>query len=87
MAEREFLLRPEPLTREAFAPFGDVIETSMHQSDAMNEARFERFDDLCNVDIAPGGAGGLFGGDYPEPIVEHKPAREKAIAVFKALTA
>lgn len=52
MAEREFVLRAQPLTREAFAPFGDVIEASVNPSEAMNEARFERFDDLCNIDIA-----------------------------------
>ncbi len=45
-------LRPEPLTKERFAPYGDVIESSLKASDAMNEARFERFDDLCSVNIA-----------------------------------
>ncbi len=44
-------LRPVPLTRERFAPYGDVIESSFQVSEAMNEARFERFDDLCTVDI------------------------------------
>ena len=44
-------LRPEPLTRERFAPYGDVIEASHGAANAMNEARFERFDDLCNVNI------------------------------------
>ncbi|MDJ0750461.1 MAG: ureidoglycolate lyase [Woeseiaceae bacterium] len=44
-------LRPVPLTRERFAPYGDVIESSLRVSEAMNESRFERFDDLCAVDI------------------------------------
>lgn len=44
-------LKPVPLTRERFEPYGDVIESSRSQSDAMNEARFERFDDLCHVDL------------------------------------
>ena len=44
-------LQPELLTRERFAPYGDVIETSRESSDAMNEARFERFDDLCKIDL------------------------------------
>jgi ureidoglycolate lyase len=44
-------LQPELLTRERFAPYGDVIETSREGSDAMNEARFERFDDLCKIDL------------------------------------
>ena len=47
-------LRPEPLTRERFAPYGDVIDASHDNINAMNEARFERFDDLCQVDMAGG---------------------------------
>ncbi|MBT8086757.1 MAG: ureidoglycolate lyase [Gammaproteobacteria bacterium] len=54
MAEREIVLRPQPLTRQAFAPFGDVIEASEQRPEAMNEARFERFDDLCNIDLVSG---------------------------------
>ena len=44
-------LKAESLTSERFAPYGEVIETSREGSDAMNSARFERFDDLCNVDV------------------------------------
>ena len=44
-------LQPELLTSERFAPYGDVVETSRDASDAMNEARFERFDDLCKIDL------------------------------------
>lgn len=56
MAERhDISLRPLPLTRERFAPYGDVIEAGLERADAMNAARFERFDDLCKVDIAAGG--------------------------------
>jgi ureidoglycolate lyase len=44
-------LQAELLTQERFAPYGDVIETSRESSDAMNEARFERFDDLCKIDL------------------------------------
>ena len=56
MAERTAIsLRPEPLTHERFAAFGDVIEAALGKSAAMNAARFERFDDLCQVDIAEGG--------------------------------
>ncbi len=47
-------LVPVPLTRERFAPYGDVIETSPDFASAMNDARFERFDNLCNVDLADG---------------------------------
>lgn len=56
MAERTAIsLSPEPLTRERFVPYGDVIEATLDKPAAMNAARFERFDDLCQVDIAEGG--------------------------------
>ena len=48
-------LRPEPLTGERFAAYGDVIEASAASHQPMNEARFERFDDLCAVDVAAPG--------------------------------
>ncbi len=48
-------LKAQPLTPERFAPYGDVIETSREGSDAMNEARFERFDDLCGVELTNDG--------------------------------
>ena len=48
-------LKPLPLTRERFQPFGDVIEARGTQREAMNAARFERFDDLCNVDVGADG--------------------------------
>jgi len=44
-------LRPLPITRERFAPFGDVISASASVVNAMNEARFERFDDLAKIDV------------------------------------
>ena len=48
-------LKPLPLTSERFAPYGDVVGASKEQTDAMNADRFERFDDLCGIDIAEGG--------------------------------
>ncbi len=47
-------LTPVPLTRERFAPFGDVIETAEVRSAPMNDVRFSRFDDLCSVDVGEG---------------------------------
>ena len=44
-------LQPRPLTKERFAPYGDIIEASPGAANAMNDARFERFDDLCAVDV------------------------------------
>ena len=48
-------LKPLSLTAERFAPYGDVIGTSSERNDAMNAERFERFDDLCGVDMANDG--------------------------------
>jgi len=43
-------LKAEVLTRERFAPFGDVIETAADRAGEMNASRFDRFDDLCRVE-------------------------------------
>ena len=50
------LLSPEPLTREAFRPFGDVIEmaAAAHHF-TINQGFTERFNDLAHVDVAPEG--------------------------------
>ncbi|MDH3372409.1 MAG: ureidoglycolate lyase [Gammaproteobacteria bacterium] len=48
-------LRAKPLTKERFAPYGDVIESVVDRTTAMNAARFERFDDLCAVDMKDDG--------------------------------
>ena len=47
-------LRPTPLTGERFAPYGEVIEASRATIAAMNEDRFQRFDDLCELDAGDG---------------------------------
>ncbi len=48
-------LKPQPLTREAFAPFGDVIETLGAEHYPINEGTTERFHDLAAVEVAEGG--------------------------------
>jgi len=48
-------LKPLPLTSERFAPYGDVIESVMDRKAAMNAARFERFDDLCAIEMSDNG--------------------------------
>ena len=45
------ILTPLPLTAERFAPFGDVIGVSQDTREPMNEARFERFNDLAQLNI------------------------------------
>ena len=52
MAETDAIsLKPLPLTRERFAPYGDVIEAAHGHVTTMNDARFERFDELCSADV------------------------------------
>lgn len=40
-----------PLTREAFLPYGDVIETQGRDFFHINEGKVKRFHDLANVEI------------------------------------
>lgn len=49
------MLDPRPLTREAFAPFGEVIETEGAHSYPINEGTTTRFHDLAEVDVATEG--------------------------------
>lgn len=44
------LLRPEPLTRELFRDFGDVIETDGAQHFGMNSGALERYYDLADIE-------------------------------------
>jgi ureidoglycolate lyase len=53
-------LRPEPLTKAAFAPFGDVIEIEGARHFGINQGFAERYHDLARLDTT--GAGG-------EPII------------------
>jgi len=45
-------LQPRPLSRENFAPFGDVIETAGSTSFPINDGMVERFHDLARIEIA-----------------------------------
>jgi ureidoglycolate lyase len=47
-------LQPLPLTKDRFRPYGDVIEIGHSEAGSMNEARFQRFDDLCSLDVGDG---------------------------------
>ena len=42
----------EPLSREAFAPFGQVIETADANHYPINKGMTERFHDLARVELA-----------------------------------
>jgi ureidoglycolate lyase len=51
----DIVLTAAPLTAEAFAPFGDVIETAGHKPRLINEGTAARFDDLAPVDVLANG--------------------------------
>ena len=69
MARSIISLRPEPLTADGFAPFGEVIEAALDVASAMNDARFERFDELCTIDFEAGGRVGVGIASCREPSV------------------
>ena len=49
-------LTPEPLTREAFAPFGEVIEAcDAVRHFTINAGNTERYHDLANIEPGPDG--------------------------------
>ena len=66
------LLSPQPLTREAFKPFGDVIEMEGSGHFTINQGFAERFNDLANVDVTlEGGMTNIslfLGQPRPQPI-------------------
>jgi len=49
MSERRLVATP--ISPERFAPFGQIIGPLPERRNAMNAARFERFDNLANIDI------------------------------------
>ncbi|MCW1955212.1 MAG: ureidoglycolate lyase [Roseobacter sp.] len=51
------VLTPEPLTQEAFAPYGDVIEVSGAADKLINQGLCGRHHDLAKLDFGSGRAG------------------------------
>lgn len=49
------LLKPEPLTKAAFAPFGDVIEIESARHFGINQGFAERYHDLARLDTSATG--------------------------------
>lgn len=52
-------VRIEPLTAEAFAPYGDVLEAAGAPDRIINEGLCERFHDRARLDFGPGGRAGV----------------------------
>ena len=65
----------EPLTREAYAPFGQVIETNGADHFPINGGMTERFHDLAKIEL---------GGPHPRPLLSI--ARGKPYALPLTLT-
>ena len=65
-------LTPQPLTAEAFAAFGDVIEARSDTVININQGTSQRFHDLARVDVASGEGHPLVNifraSPYPEPL-------------------
>lgn len=82
----DIALPVRPLTREAFGPFGDVIETEGARHFSINGGTTERYDDLALVDVdAEGGRPliSIFRGDaatlpIPVAMVERHPLGTQA---------
>lgn len=51
----DLIIKALPLTPERFAPYGDVIEAAAVAAAPMNEARFDRYDELASLECAAGG--------------------------------
>lgn len=87
-------LFPAPLTKESFAPFGDVIEVDGTQRIEINDGTTERFHDLAAVDVKSGGGHPLInifrGQPRPQPIdirmVERHPLGSQAFIPLREQT-
>ena len=53
------MIKALPLTAEAFAPFGDVIDCSGAYDKLINEGLYERHDDRALLDFGAGGRAGV----------------------------
>ncbi|WP_282604486.1 ureidoglycolate lyase [Pelagibius sp. Alg239-R121] len=85
-------LKPQPLTRDAFASFGEVIQTNGANSFQINEGTTTRFHDLANVDTAEQNGRpiiSIFRGDprpmpFPIRIMERHPLASQAFVPLSA---
>jgi ureidoglycolate lyase len=64
-------LVPEPLTAEAFAPFGSVIEASNQVAQLeINQGYAVRYDRLAEIDVAADGGTGVISLFRAQPLAE-----------------
>jgi len=69
------ILHPKPLTKEAFAPFGEVIETRGSPHFTINGGSTERFHDLAEVDVSESGGRPLINIFRAQPLERPLTAR------------
>jgi ureidoglycolate lyase len=89
----QITLTASALTAAAFAPFGDVIETSGRNPRWINEGTCERFDDLAPVDVLAAGGRPLISIFKAQPrplpfrvrILERHPLSSQAIIPLDGL--
>lgn len=55
LSPAKMIIRPEPLTKDAFLPFGDVLETDGVHPEMINFGNTQRFGDLAEITLADGG--------------------------------
>lgn len=88
------LLKPEPLTAAAFAPFGDVIEVrDSAERLPINQGHAERYHDLARVELAGSGARALISIFRSQPrqfplflnVLERHPLGSQAFMPLAAL--
>jgi len=53
------IIRPKPLTKEVFLPFGEVLETAGVNPELINFGQTQKYGDLAEITIADGGRGQL----------------------------
>ena len=56
MLTSEMVIRPEPLSRETFLSFGDVIEIPGHQAELINDGNTQKFPDQARFVAAEQGS-------------------------------
>ncbi len=49
------IIRPEPLTKIAFEPFGEVLETAAVKADLINQGNTQKFAGLANITLGGDG--------------------------------
>jgi ureidoglycolate lyase len=66
------ILKLKPLTREAFAPYGDVVQLDGSKHFTINQGMTERFHNLANIDVESEGGKAIVsifqGQSYDLPI-------------------